>query len=155
MHLRRTLTTGVAALAIGTMTVTAASAAHTGKKIDGLEFSTQTAIERDDSFGALEGASGTGGISFNIGKGIFCIDATFEGKDIEALHVHEKADGSQSGPVVVQLSGLLAEDGLSADGCVDVDREVLRGIASEKGEYYINAHDAPSLRVIRTELPRN
>jgi hypothetical protein len=144
------MTTAFAALAVSGLVAGTAAADNGGRKLD---LTTQAAIDAGDSFGALEDASGTITFKLNAGQGTLCIDAAFEGATIEALHLHEKIEGTQNGPVDVQLSGLLTDGGTAAEGCVSLDRADIVEIQSERAEYYINAHDADAgLNVIRAEL---
>ena len=164
MRIRHLLATAaVAAMTLG-VAAGPASADHTkGKKYLDVELTREAAIEAGDSFGvAPEGTSGEGALYLNAGQDRFCVDLDFEvpeGVTFAAIHLHEKAPGSQSGPVVVQLSGTI--DGDTADGCADADREFLRGVLTSPDEYYVNAHfvgegiEAGELPVVRTEIGRN
>lgn len=149
----------IAATSLAMVAGPAAADNTKGKKYLGLELTRQAAIDAGDNFGvAPEGSSGEGAMYLNHGQERFCVDLDFdlpEGVAIVALHLHEKAPGAQNGGVVIQASGLLAGDGQSAAGCVEGDREFLRGVLSEPSEYYINAHTNQGLTVVRTELGRN
>jgi|GEM_PF-6582163 len=163
----RTILASTAIAAVGLAALAGPAAAdHTkGKKYLDLDLTREAAIAADDSFGvAPEGSSGEGAMYLNHGQERFCLFLDFElPQDVEivGLHLHEKETGSQSGPVVIQASGLIADDGLSAQGCVTGDREFLRGVLSEPDDYYINAHtddvttDGLDLTVVRTEIGRN
>lgn len=159
----RNLLAGAAIAATSLALVAGPAAARpdqpSGKAYQGLELTRQAAIDAGDNFGvAPEGSSGEGAMYLNHGQRQFCLDLEFdlpEGVSILALHLHEKAPGAQNGGVVIQASGLLAGDGQSADGCVEGDREFIRGVLSEPSEYYINAHTNVGLTVVRTEIGRN
>ncbi len=137
-----------------------AAADHTkGKKYLDVQLTRDAAIEAGDNFGvAPEGSSGEGAVYLNHGQERFCAFFDFdlpEDVSIVALHLHEKAEGSQNGGVVVNLGGLLAEDGQSSQGCVEADREFIRGVLSAPSDYYINAHTSAGATVIRTEFGQN
>ena len=167
MRIRSILaSTAIAAVGLAALAGPAAADHTKGKKYLDLDLTREAAIAANDNFGvAPEGSSGEGAMYLNHGQERFCLSLEFElPQDVEivALHLHEKAPGSQNGPVVVQASGLLAEDGQSAEGCTTGDREFLRGVLSSPEDYYINAHtddvttvDVLELTVVRTEIGRN
>lgn len=157
MRIRDVLATAAAATMALAVTAGPAAADHTkGKKYLDVDLTRQAAIEAGDNFGAAPaGSSGEGALYLNHGQERFCAFLDFELPDdlgIAALHLHEKADGSQNGPVVIDLSSLIAEDGLSSEGCVTGDREFIRGVLSEPDEYYVNAHVDTDLSVVRVEM---
>lgn len=140
-----------------------ASADHTkGKKYLDVTLTRDAAIAADDGFGiAPEGTAGAGAMYLNHGQERFCLFLDFEapeGVTIIALHLHEKdADSAnpQTGPVVIDVSGQISEDGLSSSGCVIADREFLRGVLSSPDEYYVNAHTSDGLTVVRANIGQN
>lgn len=168
MKLRNIAVGAVAAAGMLALTAAPAQADHTkGKKYFDLELTRQAAIDANDNFGpAPVGSSGAGDMYLNAGQERFCLFLDFdlpEGVEVIALHLHEKAPGTQNGPIVIEASDLVAEDGKSSSGCVTGDREFLRGVLSEPDQYYINAHtnvDDPETEiqgfsVVRTELGHN
>lgn len=83
--------------------------------------------------------SGTAKFMLNYGQGRVCFELTVE--DIApatAAHIHE-ADVDNPGPIVVGLAP--PTDG-SSEGCVEVDREQIKEIIQDPGDYYVNVHNA-------------
>ncbi|MFP5322476.1 MAG: CHRD domain-containing protein [Acidimicrobiia bacterium] len=156
----RTAIVGVAAAA-GLLALTAgpAQADHTkGKKYLDLELTREAAIAAEDPFGAApEGSSGEGAMYLNHGQERFCLFLEFElppDVEIVALHLHEKAPGTQNGDIAIDATQLIA-DADSTTGCMSADREEIRGVLSNPEDYYINAHTSVDATVVRTELDRN
>jgi hypothetical protein len=107
-------------------------------------------------FVGAEGASGTADVWLNPGLERICVDLETEGFHLVLAHIHEGAAGT-NGPVVVDFSPLV--DGNAADGCVDVDRGLVRDIIRDPDGYYVNVHEGlpPSdgfFRSIRGQLTR-
>ena len=168
MKLRTIAAGAVATAGILALTAAPAQADHTkGKKYLDLELTPQPAIDADDPFGAAPaGSSGEGAMYLNAGQERFCLFLDFdlpEGVEIVALHLHEKDPGAQNGGIAIDATELIADDGLSTEGCVSGARDELRGVLSNPDDYYINAHtnaDDPdaafrNLSVVRTELGRS
>lgn len=156
----RTLAVGAAAAGILALTAAPAQADHTkGKKYFDLELTPQAAVDANDPFRpAPDGSSGEGAMYLNAGQERFCLFLEFDlpgDLRIDALHLHEKAPGEQNGGIAIDASQLIVEDGQSSTGCLTGDRESLRGVLSDPGDYYINAHTSADLTVVRTELGRN
>lgn len=156
----RTLAVGAAAAGILALTAAPAQADHTkGKKYFDLELTPQAAVDAADPFGpAPDGSSGEGAMYLNHGQERFCLFLEFDlpGEvEIVALHLHEKDPGTQNGGIAIDASELIVEGGESTTGCMTGDRDSLRGVLSDPGEYYINAHTSEDLTVVRTELGRN
>ncbi len=83
--------------------------------------------------------SGTAWFWINHGQGTFCYVLEVEGiEPATAAHVHV-APPSAPGPVVIPLA---APTSGTASGCVDVDRDLLRAILIDPGDYYVNVHNA-------------
>ena len=151
----------VAALSVG-LVASPAHADHTkGKKYRDFELTRSAAAAVNDPFGvAPAGTSGEGAMYLNAGKKRFCLFLDFEvpeGNAIVAMHLHEKdADGAnpQVGPIVIDASSLLNEDGTASSGCVSADRSVLRGVLSSPDDYYVNAH-TQDLSVVRGNIGQN
>lgn len=86
--------------------------------------------------GAGNDAYGDFSAELDLDAGQMCYFLTAEGLDeVTAAHLH-KAPKGKNGPPVVTLS--LA----SVDTCIDVDPALLRDIAENEGEYYVNVHTA-------------
>ncbi len=83
--------------------------------------------------------SGTAKFMLNPGQGRVCFELTVENIDpATAAHIHV-APVTDPGPVVVGLTA--PTDGDSA-GCVDADRELIKAIIQNPGNYYVNVHNA-------------
>lgn len=160
MRFQKILATAATAAMALAVTAGPAAADHTkGKKYLDASLTREAAVAAEDPFGvAPAGSSGEGAFYLNHGQDRFCAFLDFDlpdGVTMVALHVHEKAPGTQNGGVVIQLSDLISEDGQSTAGCVTADREFLRGILSSPDDYYVNAHTNEGLSVIRTEFGRS
>lgn len=163
MHIRTTTTVLAVAMLLLGLIAGPASADHTkGKKYLDIQLTREAAIEADDGFGiAPEGTSGSGAMYLNHGQERFCLFLDFElpaDVTIVALHLHEKDPASanpQTGPVAIDASPLLVDGGTASQGCVEGDREFLRGVLSSPDEYYINAHTTDGASVIRANIGQN
>ena len=89
--------------------------------------------------GADESAGGDFSAEIDMEAGRMCYALDLYGiDDFAAAHIHKGAEG-KNGPPVVTLE-LPGEDG--EDKCVDVDVEVLKDIAENQDDYYVNVHTA-------------
>ena len=81
--------------------------------------------------------SGTAKITLNHGQGRVCFEISVTNVDnVTLAHIHE-APTTSAGPPVVDLF----LNGLVEDGCVqDVDRELIKDIIQNPGDYYVNVH---------------
>lgn len=83
--------------------------------------------------------SGTARFMLNHGQGRLCYELTVSNiAPATAAHIHE-AGVNSPGPVVVPLAA--PTDGDSS-GCVEVDRELIKEIIQNPGDYYVNVHNA-------------
>jgi hypothetical protein len=82
--------------------------------------------------------SGTAVIRLNRGQGELCYELTVSGiVPAIAAHIHVGPVGV-AGPVVVPLVPPL--DG-SSSACANVDPELIKAIAKDPGNYYVNVHN--------------
>jgi hypothetical protein len=91
-------------------------------------------------------ASGQIDLRLNQGKGEVCFDISWSQVDgtVYAAHIHE-APAVVAGPVVVPLfSGSFAGTDATS-GCVRVDRDTVKAIGQNPGDYYVNVHSTPGL----------
>ena len=87
-----------------------------------------------------ENGTGSASITLNPGQGQVCFELAVSGIErATAAHIHRGAVGV-AGPVVVTLT---APQNGSSKGCVDVDRELVKAIIQNPGDYYINVHNDP------------
>ena len=142
MRSTKLLVAAAAALAMigGTAAGPATGPADTGKP-----FEVQLQPEQEvGDFSGADGASGDISLRLNPGQRQICVDGSFDGfgADGPALaHIHE-APAGENGPVVVELSGLLDDN--TIQGCVDVERSLVRDILTDPADYYVNVHvDVP------------
>ena len=86
-------------------------------------------------------ASGTATITINRGLSEVCWQISVAGLTLPATaaHIHEAPSGSP-GPIVVPLSAPDATG--SASGCTTVSRALVKDIAKNPAEYYVNVHNA-------------
>jgi hypothetical protein len=87
--------------------------------------------------------SGVANVRVQPGKGRLCFDIQVSGIQLPATmaHIHEAPPGV-AGPVVVTLAAPDA-DGTSS-GCLSgLSRPLLRDIAQNPGDYYVNVHNEP------------
>lgn len=83
--------------------------------------------------------SGTARFMLNYGQGRVCYELTVTNiAPATAAHIHE-ASVNSPGPIVVPLGA--PTDGDSS-GCVDVDRDEIKEIIQDPGDYYVNVHNA-------------
>jgi hypothetical protein len=88
--------------------------------------------------GDTDGA-GTATITLNPGKGQVCYELTVSNiATANAAHIHIGAS-TAAGPVLV---GLDAPTSGSSKGCVDLDKEKVKDIIQNPGNYYVNVHNA-------------
>lgn len=84
-----------------------------------------------DGFGTME-------LTLNQGQGEICFELEVEDvADLLAGHIHVGEAGVNGG-VVVNFD--IASNGF--DGCVDVDKALVKDIRKNPGGYYINVHNA-------------
>jgi hypothetical protein len=86
-------------------------------------------------------ADGTGvaQLRLNQGQGTICYRLSVSGiEPATAAHIHVGAAGVAGGPVVT----LNPPTNGSSDGCVTVDRALIKAIRKEPGNYYVNVHNA-------------
>ncbi|HLS44057.1 MAG TPA: CHRD domain-containing protein [Ornithinicoccus sp.] len=84
---------------------------------------------------------GSGTAHFRLNPGLERICYTLEVSDIEpatAAHIH-LGGPDVAGPVVVPLTP--PSSGMSS-GCAEADRELVRDIIRNPGDYYVNVHNA-------------
>lgn len=87
--------------------------------------------------GAGEEATGDFSAELDLDSGRICYMLEIDGiDDFAAAHIH-KAPAGENGPPVLTLE-LLGPDG--DDVCALADVELLRDIAKNKADYYINVH---------------
>lgn len=86
------------------------------------------------------GSSGSGGVVFQKAGTQACIhfEIDVDGDWTPAnWHIHNGTPG-QNGPVVLNFNELA--DGLSAEGCIDVDQSLSNAILLDQGSYYFDFH---------------
>jgi hypothetical protein len=90
--------------------------------------------------GDLDG-TGTASLTLNRGTGEVCWDISVTGITLPATaaHIHVAPVGVP-GPVVVTL-GAPGADGSSRD-CTTADRELVKDIAKNPSDYYVNVHNS-------------
>ncbi len=89
--------------------------------------------------GAGDDASGDFSAELDMKAGRMCYMLEVDGlDDFAAAHIH-KAKAGENGPPVVTLE-LIGDDG--EDVCVAVDAELLKDIAKNRANYYVNVHTA-------------
>ena len=87
--------------------------------------------------GAGDKASGDFSAELDLVEGKMCYMLELDGlKDFAAAHIH-KAKVGENGPPVVTLE--LPAEGAD-DPCVDVDAKLLKDIAENGADYYVNVH---------------
>jgi hypothetical protein len=84
--------------------------------------------------------SGFASVTFNRGAGEVCFDITVEGitQPVAAAHIHNAPAGS-NGPIVVGFI-MMPTTGESFSDCVTADRELIKDIAKNPTNYYVNVH---------------
>jgi hypothetical protein len=128
-------------VALGALTVVASLALATTSWAGGQPFVTTLEGENEVPVtGDLDG-TGTAALTLNRGTGEVCwsISVSDIALPATAAHIHEAPVGDP-GDVVVTLSAPDA-DGTAA-GCTTVDRELVKDIAKNPTEYYVNVHNA-------------
>jgi hypothetical protein len=85
--------------------------------------------------------SGTAHLTFNQGQGEICYSIHVEDITLPAIgaHIHH-AEAGFSGPVVVPLTS--PDETGHSEGCVEVDKELVKEIRQNSEEYYVNVHNA-------------
>lgn len=124
----------LALFAFGSFTLAGQDKEHGGRPLT----ATLTGAAEVPGPGDADG-SGTASVRINPGQGQVCYELTV--KDIQtatAAHIHAGAAGV-AGPVKVGLTA--AADG-SWKGCVDADKELVKDIMQNPGNYYVNVHNA-------------
>ncbi|HUQ90382.1 MAG TPA: CHRD domain-containing protein [Bryobacteraceae bacterium] len=82
---------------------------------------------------------GTAQLTINSGQERICFELIVSNIDTaNAAHIHRGVPG-QAGPVVVPLSPPPANG--SSQGCVSVDRELVKDIRKNPSNYYVNVHN--------------
>jgi hypothetical protein len=123
----------LALFAFGSFTLAGQDKEHGGRPLT----ATLTGATEVPGPGDTDG-SGTASITLNPGQGQVCYELTV--KDIKtatAAHIHAGAAGV-AGPVKVDLKG--AAEG-TWKGCVDADKELVKDIMQNPGNYYVNVHN--------------
>ena len=83
--------------------------------------------------------SGTAVLRLNRGRGEICYELTVSGiVPATAAHIHV-APAGVAGPVVVPL---VPPTSGSSSACATVDRELIKAIAQNPENYYVNVHNA-------------
>jgi hypothetical protein len=127
----RTLATlGAAALILGCIGATSASAATPSIPLNG----EQEASAADPD--------GSGFFSYDLDGTTFCW--TLEWQDIDtafAAHVH-KAPREVAGPIVIPLS-VGDGSGTPVSGCTEIDSALAADIDAHPKAYYVNVHNTP------------
>lgn len=85
-------------------------------------------------------ATGTAQFTLNQGQGEICVDIESSGyvngdDDVLAGHIHVGAAGVPGG-IVVDLQVASADHSI----CVDVDKDLIKDIRQNPGNYYLNLH---------------
>jgi hypothetical protein len=127
--------------ALGVLTVVASFAFATTSWAGGQPFVTTLEGENEVPVtGDLDG-TGTAALTLNRGTGEVCWSISVSGIALPATaaHIHEAPVGDP-GDVVVTL-GAPGADGTAA-GCTTADRELVKDIAKNPTEYYVNVHNA-------------
>jgi hypothetical protein len=87
--------------------------------------------------GAGEEASGDFSAELDLDSGQICYMLELDGiEDFAAAHIH-KAPAGENGPPVMTLE-LMGPEG--DDVCTQADVELLKDIAKNKADYYVNVH---------------
>ena len=86
--------------------------------------------------------AGQAEITINAGRGELCFDLAWQNTGpLAAAHIHE-APAGVNGPVVVGFPRTTFRAPGVANGCITVERDVLRGILTDPTGYYVNFHTA-------------
>ena len=83
-------------------------------------------------------ATGFAHVTLNQGLGKVCFAVTTDGLTTPAVaaHIHAGAAGV-NGPIVVDFQWATT----GGEGCVDADRDVIKAIRQNPGDYYVNVHN--------------
>jgi hypothetical protein len=110
----------------------------------GQPFTTTLEGENEIPTGDLD-ATGTATVTLNRGTGEVCWDISVAGLTLPATaaHIHPGAAGTVGAPIIPL--GAPGADGTST-GCTTADRALVKDIAKNPSEYYVNVHnvDFPS-----------
>jgi hypothetical protein len=139
MRSTKLLVAAAAALAlVGSTAAGPANTASNGSQNTGKPFQVQLDPEQEvGDFSGVEDASGDVSLRLNPGQGQICVDGVIDGFDPALAHIHE-APAGQNGAVVVGFDTLIDGDGF--EGCVEVDRDLVRDIIKSPADYYVNVH---------------
>lgn len=105
--------------------------------------------------GSGSAATGTAHVTLNQGLGVVCAEIQTsgyaEGEVILAGHIHDGSTGV-NGPIVVNLQVTSPDHSICVEG---VDRDLIKDIRQNPGDYYINLHSnlTPS-GVVRGQLSK-
>lgn len=81
---------------------------------------------------------GTARVTINLGKSTLCYEIAVSNiAPATAAHIHEAPAGT-AGPVVL---GLTPPTSGSSSACVTVEGELLKEIAKDPADYYVNVHN--------------
>ena len=129
--MKRVTTLGLAALVV---LGTALPAQATGRPL-----ATELSAEAEVGHPGDPGTTGTALLRLNQGQAEICFDIEVEGEStpILAAHIHD-APADANGPVVVDFQWATT----GGEGCVTVDRELVKDIRKHPEEYYVNVHNA-------------
>ena len=84
--------------------------------------------------------TGKATVTLNHGQGQVCYELSVSNIGIAtAAHIHRGAT-TEAGPVLVSLDAPSAEG--SSKGCVNLDKDKIKDIMTNPGNYYINVHNA-------------
>ena len=139
----RTLTTTLALTAVAAATTTLVLGSPAGAADDHFVLNAQLTGEQEDGAGDPDGKA-KGQLKVNVATGEICYK--IRARDVEELtggHIHEKAAGSNVGPVVVPFT---KTGPTTFEGCTKMTeqtRAVALGLRDEPGEYYLNVHNMP------------
>jgi hypothetical protein len=105
----------------------------------GQPFTTSLEGENEIPTGDLD-ATGTVTVTLNRGTGEVCWDIAVAGLALPATaaHIHPGAAGAVGAPIITL--GAPGADGTST-GCTTADRALVKDIAKNPSEYYVNVHN--------------
>jgi hypothetical protein len=106
----------------------------------GQPFTTALEGENEIPTGDLD-ATGTVTVTLNRGIGEVCWDISVAGLTLPATaaHIHPGAAGAVGSPIITL--GAPGADGTST-GCTTADRALVKDIAKNPAEYYVNVHNS-------------
>lgn len=121
-------------------TVLASLALATVASAGGQPFTTTLEGENEIPVGDLD-ATGTATVTLNRGTGEVCWDISVAGMSLPATaaHIHPGAAGVVMTPIITL--GAPGADGTST-GCTTADRALVKEIAKNPADYYVNVHNA-------------